>query len=175
MQNRKSALAFRRMKKTKHCLLDWRMSVLLSVSILFFATTINAGSWSGIEPLKSRRADVLRIFGQPIHESRNGSLTFKVAGGTVSIFFVDAKFVNAKKLNPQTEGTVLQIILQHETSSDTPESMSLPKNREFVRVEDQGVVVFRNLKEGVVYSFVDGKLKTTRYTFSESQISHARK
>jgi hypothetical protein len=31
------------------------------------------------------------------------------------------------------------------------------------------------LKEGIVYTFVNGKLKTTRYTFSEDQISHARR
>jgi len=151
------------------------MAALLYVSGFCFSETARAGTWYGIEPLKSRRADVLRILGQPIRESSNGSLTFKVAGGTAFIVFVDGKFVASKKLHPDVEGTVLQIVLQHENSSNTPESMKLIKNHDFVRVEDQGVVVFRNLKEGIVYSFVEGKLRTTRYTFSESQISHARK
>lgn len=151
------------------------MAALLSVSGFCFSETARAGTWYGIEPLKSRRADVLRILGQPIREGSNGSLTFKVAGGTAFIVFVDSKFVASKKLHPDVEGTVLQIVLQHENSSNTPESMKLIKNHDFVRVEDQGVVVFRNLKEGIIYSFVEGKLRTTRYTFSESQISHARK
>lgn len=151
------------------------MAALLSVSSFCFSEIARAGTWYGIEPLKSRRADVLRILGQPIREGSNGSLTFKVAGGTAFIVFVDGKFVASKKLHPDVEGTVLQIVLQHENSSNTPESMKLIKNHDFVRVEDQGVVVFRNLKEGIVYSFVEGKLRTTRYTFSESQISHARK
>ena len=151
-----------------------RAAFLLAL-IFCLSVSASAGSWSGIEPLKSRRADVVRILGEPTHESKSGALSFKVAGGTVLIVFVDAKFVTSKKLHPQTEGTVLQIVLQHDKSSDTPESMNLLKNRDFVRVEDQGVVVFRNLKAGIVYSFVGGKLKTTRYTFSEAQITHARK
>jgi hypothetical protein len=73
------------------------------------------------------------------------------------------------------EGTVLQIILQHENSSDTPESMKLPDNRGFTRDETKAAVVYRNLKDGVVYTFLNGTLKTTRYTFSEAQISRARR
>lgn len=104
----------------------------------------------------------------------NGPLTFKVMGGTASVSFVDRNFVRTKHLRPELEGTVLQIILQHENSSDTPESMKLAENHNFIRDEMKNALVFRNLKEGIVYTFLGGALKTTRYTFSEQQISRAR-
>jgi len=53
--------------------------------------------------------------------------------------------------------------------------MSLIKNRDFTREEAKEALIFRNLKDGVVYTFVNGKLKTTRYTFSENQIGRARR
>jgi hypothetical protein len=147
----------------------------LTLSFVLFTTAANAGSWSGIEPLKSRRADVERILGNPTRENPAGPLTFKVAGGTVSVSFVDGKFVQTKKLRPEVEGTVLQIILQHENSSDTPESLNLAKNRDFERDETREALIYRNLKDGIVYTFLNGKLRTTRYTFSENQISRARR
>ncbi len=113
--------------------------------------------------------------GTPSSEGAGGALTFKVMGGTVSISFVDQTFVRTKHLRPEVEGTVLQIILQHENSSDTPESMKLADNRGFTRDETKVAVVYRNLKDGVVYTFLNGTLKTTRYTFSEAQISRARR
>ena len=78
-------------------------------------------------------------------------------------------------MRPELEGTVLQIILQHESSSDIPDSMGLLKNRDFTREEAKDALIFRNLKEGVAYTFLTGKLKTTRYTFSENQIGRARR
>ena len=131
-------------------------------------------SWNRIEPLKSRRADVIKIMGPPVSESPEGGLRFKVSGGSVQINFVDGKFVTTKKLSRELEGTVLQIILQHEHSSDTPESMNLLKNRQFVRDDIKGISIFRNGKEGIVYTFIDGTLKTTRYTFADGQL-HARR
>jgi hypothetical protein len=150
-------------------------AVVLIAALLFLASSeAIAGSWHGIEPFKSRRADVLQILGQPINQNPNGPLVFKVSGGTVSVSFVDANFVRTKKLRPDIEGTVLQIILQHENSSDTPESLNLSKDRDFDRDNVKDAIIFRNLKEGIVYTFIGGKLKTTRYTFSENQISRAR-
>lgn len=143
--------------------------------LLLLSGAANAGSWQGIEPFKTRRADVIGILGQPVSDIPAGPLTFKVMGGTVSISFVDGNFVHTKKLRPELEGTVLQIVLQHENSSDTPESMDLAKKRDFEREETKHGVIFRNLKDGVVYMFLGGKLKTTRYTFSENQISRARR
>lgn len=150
-------------------------TLIVFVFAMSFAGTGQGASWNHIEPLKSRRADVVQILGQPISESADGVLRFTVAGGSVQISFVDQKFVTTKKLKPELVGTVLQIVLQHEHSSDTPESMKLLKNREFVRDNVQSVSIFRNGREGVVYTFIDGTLKTTRYTFADGQLVRARR
>jgi hypothetical protein len=136
-----------------------------------------AESWSGIEPLKSRRADVERVLGKPSSEvpGEGGTVHFNVSGGTVTVSFVSARFVANKKLRPEIEGTVLQIVLQHERSSDTPESMNLSKNRDFDRQDDHDISIYRNLKDGVIYTFIGGRLRTTRYTPSAEQSVRARK
>jgi hypothetical protein len=134
-----------------------------------------AASWQRIEPFKTHRAEVLQILGTPISESADGVLRFSVSGGSVQISFVNEKFVTAKKLRPELAGTVLEIVLQHEHSSETAESMNLPKNKGFVRDEARNIVIFRNIKDGIVYTFIDGRLKTTRYTFADSQLSRARR
>jgi hypothetical protein len=134
-----------------------------------------AASWSGIEPLKSRRADVERVLGKPVEDKpgQTGTLRFKVAGGTVTVAFIDARFVAAHKLSPSLEGTVRQIALQHESSSETPESMQLAKNGSFER-EDRGQVsVFRNTRDGVAYTFVGGRLRTTHYTAASAQLARS--
>jgi hypothetical protein len=82
--------------------------------------------------------------------------------------------VRAKHLRADVAGTVLQIVLQHENSSDTPDSLGLLKNKTFTREDAKEAIIFRNLKDGIVYTFLNGKLKTTRYTFSEDQIGRAR-
>ena len=162
--------------KLKSARLSTTLRITLTVIMLLFCTSaVSAGSWQGIEPFKSRRADVLQKLGTPISGNPGGPLTFKVQGGTVSVSFVDQNFVRTKKLRPDVEGTVLQIILQHENSSDTPESMDLPRNKAFTREETRNALIFRDLKEGIVYTFLSGKLKTTRYTFSDNQISRARR
>jgi hypothetical protein len=147
---------------------------LVLLALFVFSVRANAGSWHGIEPLKTSRAEVLKILGNPVSETPNGPLTFQVMGGTVTVFFVDQNLVRTKRLRAEVAGTVLQIVLQHENSSDTAESLGLLKNKSFTREDSKQAVIFRNLKEGIVYTFVNGKLKTTRYTFSEDQISHAR-
>ena len=156
----------------------WRFVVILSFSITWLATSVgyaSAASWNGIEPLKSRREEVLKTLGKPVAEDSNGALHFVVAGGTVSVLFVDQKFVNNKKLRVNLEGTVLEIVLQHDHSNDTPETMNLPKNHNFVRDDVQNASIFRNIKDGIVYTFLDGKLRTTRLTFSDSQLFRARR
>src|SRR5687768_5294921 len=145
------------------------------IALGFCSSAVRAASWQGLEPFKSRRGDVLQALGKPLSDPFGGPLTFKILGGTASVSFVDANFVRAKKLQRELEGTVLQIILQHESSSDTPDSMGLLKNRDFTREEAKAALIFRNLKEGVVYTFLNGKLKTTRYAFSENQIGRARR
>lgn len=142
---------------------------------LIGAQSVFAASWNGIEPFKSTRADVIKILGKPIGESTDGVLRFKVMGGTVQVNFVSDNFMKAKKLRPELVGTVLEIVLQHENSSDTPVTMKLLDNKAFVRDETKTTTIFRNLKDGLVYTFMDDKLKSTRYTFADSQLSRARR
>jgi len=159
---------------TRKYVYRWLIGSLTAISILSFAGAAQASSWKGLEPFVSKRADVERAMGTPTSEGPNGSLNFTVAGGTVSVSFVDQNFVRSKKLRPEVEGTVLQIILQHESSSDTPESMNLVKNGDFVRDKTKEALIYRNLKEGIIYTFIGDRLRTTRYTFSEKQIRVAR-
>ena len=138
-------------------------------------TNVSAASWNGIEPLRSRREDVLKIMGPPVSESSDGVLRFNVSGGSIQVSFVSERFVTNKKLRPELAGTVLEIVLQHEHSSDTAESMKLLKNGNFVRDDVRNISVFRNMKDGLVYTFIDGSLKTTRYAFSDAQLGRARR
>jgi hypothetical protein len=155
----------------------WLRAVVGVIAVLGLAQGAAAASWNNIEPLKSRRADVERALGQPLRDQpgAEGTLHFKVMGGTVTVAFVSARFVANKKLARELEGTVLQIILQHDNSNDTPESLGLPGKRGFEREERQGALIYSNLREGVIYTFYDGKLKTTRYTPSTEQLGRARR
>jgi len=145
------------------------------LTVLVFSESAHAASWGGIEPFKSRRADVVKALGEPIGESPDGVLRFNVMGGSIQVIFVNEKFAAAKKLRPDVVGTVLEIVLQHEHSSETPESMKLAQNRLFTRNETETSLIFRNLKDGIVYTFMQGTLKTTRYTFADDQLSRARR
>lgn|ERR1700686_1667599 len=154
------------------------LTAIVVVSVLACASlvaTVRAASWNGIEPFKSRRDDVLKILGKPVSETPDGVLRFNVSGGSVQISFVNERFVTTKKLRPELAGTVLEIVLQHEHSSDTSESMNLLKNRDFIRDDMRNISIFRNIKGGIVYTFIDGSLKTTRYTFADGQLGRARR
>jgi hypothetical protein len=145
---------------------------------LIFSQFVTATSWNGIEPLKSRRADVERILGKPISDKpgNNGTLHFNVAGGIVTIAFVDARFVATKKLQPELEGTVRQVVLQHTNSNDTPESLNIVSNSNFERQDvGNGATIFRNLKDGIAYTFNGGKLKQTYFTPSQEDWVKAQK
>ena len=142
---------------------------------LLTSANARAASWNGIEPFKSNRADVVKILGEPIGESPDGVLRFKVMGGSAQVSFVSEKFVAAKKLRPALVGTVLEIVLQHEHSSDTPESMKLVNDKAFTRDETQTSTIFRNPKQGLIYTFFQGTLKSTRYTFADEQLTKARR
>ena len=150
-----------------------------SIAALFILQqTATALPWNTIEPLKSRRADVERVLGPALKDQpgENGTLHFKVMGGMVTIAFIDARFVATKKLDPDREGTVRQIVLQHDNSSDTPDSLGLTSNNNFKHDEGQGgVSKYSNLKDGIVYTFVGGKLKTTYFTPSSEQWARAQK
>ena len=159
------------MKRLNHRVFRAALGIMFAFLI---AANASAASWNGIEPFKSTRADVLKILGQPIGESPDGVLRFPVMGGSAQVSFVSEKFVTAKKLKPELVGTVLEIVLQHDRSSDTPESMNLLKNSAFTRDETKTSTIFRNIKQGLIYTFQD-TLKTTRYTFADEQLTKARR
>ena len=153
-------------------------SCALAAAFVAFAALpppARAAAWSGIEPLKSRRADVERLLGKPLADKpgQTGALRFKVAGGSVTVVFIDARFVSAHKLDASLEGTVRQIVLQHDNASDTPESMKLTSNDAFVREARGNVTTFRNQRDGVGYTFIDGRLRTTNYTAASAQLARA--
>ena len=148
--------------------------LLISASQFLNLQPTQAASWGSIQPLKSRRADVERVLGKA-ERSAGDTLHFNVAGGNVTVSFVTAKFVATKKLSPDLEGTVLLIVLQHENSSETPDSMGLPKNRDFDRQQREDIAIYSNMKDGIVYTFIGGKLKTSRYSASSDELLRARK
>ncbi len=136
--------------------------------------TVSAATWKGIEPFVSRRPEVERTLGTPVKDDMNasGALEFNVSGGRVTIFFVTNKFVVTKKLDPTLEGTVLQIVLQHERATDTPESLKVIKNSAYDHRAERNVDVYMNAKQGITYTFVGGLLKTTRYSYASEQLMH---
>src|SRR5437763_14695614 len=87
-------------------------------ALIFTPAPARAAVWNGIQPLKTRRDEVVKIPGAPIGESPDGVMRFNVMGGSVHLSFVNDNFVTAKKLRPELSGPALEILLQHEHSSD---------------------------------------------------------
>lgn len=157
------------------------------VSLIFFALTLflcgaaslEAASWNNIEPFKSRRDDVKQALGTPLTKgddaaaTPDGTMRFKINGGTVTITFVTAKLIHARNLSPDVEGTVFQIALQHDNASDTPATLGLTNNGDYKLADRQGVSVYTNAKKGIIYTFVNGKLKTSWYNPSAQQLARA--
>jgi hypothetical protein len=141
--------------------------------VLLSAGAARAATWKGLEPFVSTRADVERALGVPAADrySTDWSLEYEVAGGRVTIFFVTPKFIATKKLPAHYEGTVLQIVLQHQSAQDTPESMNLVTNKAYKREGAGGVEKYSDEKEGIFYTFVESRLKTTRYSYSMDRLS----
>ena len=141
--------------------------------LLTTAGAARAATWKGLEPFVSKRAEVEAALGAPVADryTQDGTLEFNVSGGRVTIFFVTPKFVASKKLPAHYEGTVLQIVLQHENAQDTPESMNLVSNKSFKREGRGGVEKFSDDKEGLFYTFVESRLKTTRYSYSMDRLT----
>src|SRR5919197_1872680 len=79
------------------------------VSLLLSAGGARAASWKGLEPFVSRRADAERVLGAPVADrmAQDGSLRFKVAGGSGTGFFVTPEVVATKRPSPQLQGTIL--------------------------------------------------------------------
>jgi hypothetical protein len=148
-------------------------SLAAALTVLLPAVAARAATWKGLEPFVSKRADVERVLGAPVADrlADEGTLEFNVTGGRVTVFFVTPKFAAAKKLPAHYEGTVLQIVLQHDRAVDTPESMNLVTNKSYEHRADKGVDVYLEPKEGVAYTFVNSRLKTTRYSYSSQQLA----
>jgi hypothetical protein len=164
------------MRNTNFCRARLRGAGLLLAAAAFAllsSARTSAATWKGLEPFVSKRADVERVLGAPAADrlAEDGTLEFNVAGGKVTVFFVTPKFSAAKKLPERYADTVLQIVLQHERATDTPESMNLVTNKSYEHRHDKGVDVYLEPKEGVAYTFVDSHLKTTRYSYSSQQLA----
>src|SRR6185436_10435426 len=110
-------------------------SLVVLLALILTSTSVSAATWNGIEPLKTRRDDVIKKLGTPVGESPDGVLRFNVMGGSVQVSFVSERFATTKRLRPDLVGTVLLIVLEHEHSSDTPETLKLADNHLFVKDE----------------------------------------
>jgi hypothetical protein len=132
-----------------------------------------AATWKGLEPLVSRRADVERVLGPPSEDrlAKDGTLRFDPPDGPVIVFFVTPKFIALQKLPPSVEGTVLLILVQHPSSRATPGSMRLPAKLEFERKGSGPTEIYTNTRDGIYYTFVESRLKTTRYSFSAERLT----
>ena len=168
------------MRSTNFCRARLRGAGLVlaaaAFALLSSAGDVSAATWKGLEPFVSKRADVERVLGAPVSDrfAEDGTLEFDVSGGHVTVFFVTPKFVASKKLPAHYEGTVLQIVLQHERAQDTPESLGVDKNKHFERQAQQGnTVAYANAREGISYTFVDNHLRTTRYSAPAEQLAKA--
>lgn len=146
-------------------------------ALMLASQEARAATWKSLEPFVSKRADVERVLGRPTADrfAANGTLEFKVAEGKATVSFVTARFIAAKKLPAELEGTVLQIVVQHDGAADTPESMKLVNNSAYERQTSGPAQLFSNAEEGVAYTFVDSRLKTTRFFYSAAQFENLSK
>ena len=134
------------------------VTILCAVAV----STAHAATWNGVEPLKSRRADVLRILGKPAAENpADASIRFATPEGGVTVSLVTRDFAAQKGWSPELEGTVVQILLQHAGSKETPKSLRLDGNPRFDREVRGASVFYRNRQEGIIRIFTNGKLATS--------------
>ena len=148
------------------------LGLAAALTVLLSAGIVRAATWKGLEPFVSSRADVERVLGAPATDRYNddGTLEFNVSGGRVTVFFVTPKFIATKRLPAHYEGTVLQIVLQHQSAQDTPESLNLVTNKSFKREAQGSVEKYTDEKDGLIYTFVESRLKTTRYAYSMDRL-----
>ncbi len=145
------------------------------IAALAGARAARGEAWGGIEPFKSRRADVEKALGKPVEDKagETGTLRFKVQGGTITVAFVDQRFVAAHHLEESLVGTVRQLVLQHDSATETPESLKVKDNPAFEHDSQGNAEVFRNQRDGIAYTFIEGRLHTTYYTPTAEQFKHA--
>src|SRR5687768_6153928 len=162
------------MKNTKVARVQSALAVLAAAfaALMLASQEARAATWKSLEPFVSKRADVERVLGRPTADrlAKDGTLYFDLPAGPVTVSFVTPKFIAARKLSPALEGTVLLIVVQHAASTDTPESLNLVKNPDYEVVASGPTQVYTNPKDGVYHSFVESRLKTTRYSYSAEQL-----
>jgi len=153
------------------------LALAAAAYVLLSSAQARAATWKGLEPFVSKRADVERVLGAPVADrmAADGTLEFNVSGGKVTVFFVTPKFAAAKRLPDHYTDTVLQIVLQHERATDTPESMNLVKNKAFKREAKGEVEKYTDEKDGLIYTFVESHLKTTRYAYSMDRLARVQR
>src|SRR2546430_13309793 len=67
------------MKRAMNLSLRYGVIAIAFVSALIFSSAPARGAaWNGIEPLKTRRDEVVKLLGAPIGESPDGVMRFKV-------------------------------------------------------------------------------------------------
>jgi hypothetical protein len=161
-----------------------RAARTLSVSLIAVAAFALLGvrisraeAWGSIEPFKSRRADVERALGKPVEDKpgETGTLRFKVQGGMITVAFVDSRFVAAHHLDEELVGAVRQVVLQHDAATETPDTLKLNGNSAFEHDAQGNAEVFRNQHDGIAYTFIEGKLRTTYYTPTAEQFKRAQR
>lgn len=151
------------MKSSRTCRI--RIAGIAVLVLATFAPVAAAASWKGIEPLKSRRADVLRILGKPASENAaEASMKFATPEGVATVYLVTRDFAALKGWDPSSEGTVVQILLQHENAKDTPKSLGLEGNPRIDREVRGDSVFYRDQKAGLIRIFKANKLVTTIFT-----------
>lgn len=153
------------------------MIALLTALLVLAGRDGLAAPWQGIEPLRSRRADVERILGKPLGAASDAAteLRFRIVGGRVTVTFVTPKFIETKRLDPSLVGTVLQVVVDYDNAADTPQSLGIQNDTNFAREERGPVAIYRNQKEGIVYSFLNGRLRRAYYSPSAEQLSRAQR
>ncbi|MGH9897656.1 MAG: hypothetical protein ACRD4L_02230, partial [Pyrinomonadaceae bacterium] len=86
----------------------WRRIVqfVFTLVFLFSAVSIKAAPWKGIEPGKSKRADVERALGEPLtaEPGESGKLTFNVDGALVTITFFTPTIIQEADYSPRMQG-----------------------------------------------------------------------
>lgn len=142
-------------------------------ALMLASQEAQGATWRGLEPLVSRRADVERVLGKPTADrlAKDGTLQYAAPEGTATVFFVTQKFIAARKLPARLEGTVLLILVQHASSTATPGSMKLPANQDFERQVSGPTEIYTNPKDGIYHTFVESRLKTTRYSYSAERFT----
>ncbi|MER3428631.1 MAG: hypothetical protein C4334_11140 [Pyrinomonas sp.] len=165
-----------RMDETKVKSLNGTVAFLIVLLVLAVQDAM-AAPWQGIEPLRSRRADVERILGKPLGAASDAAteLRFRIVGGRVTVTFVTPRFIETKRLDPNLAGTVLQVVVDYDNAADTPQSLGIQNDANFAREERGPIAIYRNQREGIVYSFLNGRLRRAYYSPSAEQLSRAQR